>query len=101
MGYMENYELWLNDSDLKAEERAELVQMKEDEKLLEEAFTNPLAFGTAGMRGILGMGTNRMNVYTVMRATLGLANYINHEGGAERGVLIGYDTRNFSFEFAH
>lgn len=100
MGYMENYELWLNDSDLKAEERAELVQMKEDEKLLEEAFTNPLAFGTAGMRGILGMGTNRMNVYTVMRATLGLANYINHEGGAERGVLIGYDTRNFSFEFA-
>lgn len=100
MNYLDSFNSWINDSDLKKEEREELLCLKEDEKLLKEAFSSPLSFGTAGMRGIIGIGTNRMNVYTVMRATQGLANYINHEKQAERGVLIGYDTRNFSFEFA-
>ena len=100
MEYRKKYLQWLNNPALIAEGKAELETIQENEKEIEYRFGKELEFGTGGMRGIIGYGTNMMNIYTVMRATLGLANYINHEGGAERGVLIGYDTRNFSFEFA-
>jgi phosphoglucomutase len=83
-------------------EKTELDGIKDSENEINERFSIPLAFGTAGMRGIVGMGTFRMNVYTVARATGGLADFINSRGkdAAERGVVISYDTRRFSLEFA-
>lgn len=84
------------------EERAELAAIKNNPEELNDRFGAPLAFGTAGMRGVVGLGTFRMNVYTVARATAGLAAFINSVGKdkAERGVVISYDTRRFSLEFA-
>ena len=100
MDYVEQYEHWL--SSVLPEQRAELVALKEDDKELRERFTLPLAFGTAGMRGVLGLGTFRMNEYTVARATQGLADYIVEQGeeAMKRGVVISYDTRRMSYEFA-
>ena len=100
MDHKANYEHWL--ANVKAEERAELVALASDEKELKERFALPLAFGTAGMRGTLGLGTFRMNEYTVARATQGLADYIKEQGkdAMERGVVISYDTRRMSYEFA-
>ena len=100
MEYMKNYKHWL--ANVKEEERAELVALASDEKELKERFALPLAFGTAGMRGTLGLGTFRMNEYTVARATQGLADYIKEQGkdAMERGVVISYDTRRMSYEFA-
>ena len=100
MEYMDNYKHWLDS--VKAEERAELEALASDDKELKERFTLPLAFGTAGMRGTLGLGTFRMNEYTVARATQGLADYIKEQGAEamEKGVVISYDTRRMSYEFA-
>lgn len=101
MNYKEVYDYWLNSSVLYEEDKAELKNIN-DEKEIEERFYRELEFGTAGMRGILGIGTNRMNIYNVRRATMGVAHYVNTKGAdaANAGVLIGYDTRNFSKEFA-
>ena len=100
MEYKDNYKHWLDN--VTEAERAELLAIAEDDKELRERFTLPLAFGTAGMRGVLGMGTFRMNLYTVARATQGLADYIkdNGEEAMRRGVVISYDTRRMSYEFA-
>ena len=102
MGYKDNYERWINREELSAEEKAELVAIAGDEKEIEERFYRELEFGTAGMRGILGMGTNRINIYNVRQASQGVAEYVNVEGeeAKKAGVLIGYDTRNFSRVFA-
>ena len=85
-----------------AEERRELDNIKNDPAEINDRFAAPLAFGTAGMRGVVALGTFRMNVYTVSRATAGLARFINSLGkeAAERGVVISYDTRRYSTEFA-
>ena len=98
--YFDSYKHWLEN--VKAEEKAELLAIAEDDKELRERFTLPLAFGTAGMRGVLGLGTFRMNEYTVARATQGLADYIREQGeeAMRRGVVISYDTRRMSYEFA-
>ena len=100
MDYKENYALWLASDELTATEKAELEKM--DENTRKECFWNPLEFGTAGMRGVIDLGTNRMNRFTVKRATKGLADYILSLGAeaAARGVVIAYDTRRFSKEFA-
>ena len=100
MEYKEQYKHWLEN--VTEGEKAELLAIGPDDKELRERFTLPLAFGTAGMRGVLGMGTFRMNVYTVARATQGLADYITEQGAEamRRGVVISYDTRRMSYEFA-
>ena len=102
MSYKETYERWLNSPVLSEGDRAELAALAGNEKEIEERFYRELEFGTAGMRGILGMGTNRMNIYNVRRASQGVAKYVNSKGAdaAKAGVLIGYDTRNFSRIFA-
>ncbi len=100
MGYISCYNEWRSCPELTKAEQARLAEMTDDE--IKEAFSLPLEFGTAGMRGILDMGVGRMNVYTVARATKGLASWIESLGGdaKERGVVISYDTRRFSSEFA-
>ncbi|MDD6428062.1 phospho-sugar mutase [Candidatus Weimeria sp. HCP3S3_B5] len=100
MGYKETYESWLSDPYFDDETKAELRGIAGNEKEIEDRFYKDLEFGTAGLRGVIGAGTNRMNVYTVRRATQGLADYINKVGGAERGVAISYDCRHMSPEFA-
>lgn len=102
MGYKETYERWLNSDVLLESDKEELRSIAGDEKEIEERFYRELEFGTAGMRGILGIGTNRMNIYNVRRATQGVAKYVKSMGedAAKAGVLIGYDTRHFSREFA-
>ncbi len=101
MGYKENYQKWLSQKDEMSEkDYALLEEMGKDENLVKESFSIPLSFGTAGMRGILSLGINRMNIYTVARATLGLSRFILSKGGEKAGVLIGCDTRNMSYEFA-
>ena len=100
MDYIKTYSQWLNN--VSGIEEKELLAIKNDENEIKERFAIPLAFGTAGMRGIVGMGTFRMNVYTVARATAGLAEFICTlgEDAKKRGVVISYDTRRFSYEFA-
>ena len=98
--YMERYGEWLKGVK-EPKLMAELAKMSGDEKLIEESFYTELSFGTAGLRGVLGAGSNRMNVYVVRRATAGLAGYIKRfEGAAERGVAVAYDSRRMSMEFA-
>lgn len=100
MDYNQNYSQWLQSDELTREEKARLASLSEDEK--KEMFFCPLQFGTAGMRGVLDLGTNRMNVFTVKRVTQGLARYIKTLGkeAMNRGVVISYDTRRYSSEFA-
>ena len=100
MDFVTNYKTWIEKCD--AKEREELLALEGDEKEIKERFTLPLAFGTAGMRGTIALGISNMNVYTVARATKGLADYVNGLGAAEaeRGVVVSYDTRRMSFEFA-
>jgi len=100
--YKDIYNDWLNNPKLTNEEVKELKNIADDEKEIEYRFAKELEFGTAGMRGILGLGTNMMNVYTVKRATQGLATYINSLGeeSCKRGVVISYDTRRNSELFA-
>ena len=100
MGYQSSYTQWLTSDEVSAEDKARLASLSEEEK--KEAFYCPLQFGTAGMRGVLDVGTNRMNTFTVRRATKGLAEYIKTLGSEamQRGVVISYDTRKFSSEFS-
>lgn len=102
MGYLETYNTWTSDKRLNAEARAELEKIKDNKEEIEYRFGAELEFGTAGMRGIIGYGTNMMNVYTVKRATQGLAEFIKTlgEGAMKRGVVISYDTRLKSETFA-
>lgn len=100
MGFMEQYNFWLEDSYFDQDTKNELLAIKDNEGEIEERFYKELEFGTGGLRGIIGAGTNRMNVYTVRKASQGLANYIIKQGGADKGVAIAYDSRNMSPEFA-
>lgn len=100
MGYKETYQSWLDDPYFDEATKEELRSIAGDEKEIEDRFYRNLAFGTAGLRGVIGAGTNRMNIYTVRKATQGLANYIRKVGGAERGVAIAYDSRHMNTEFA-
>ena len=100
MDYREIYKEWLDNPYFDDATKAELKAIADDEKEIEERFYMDLEFGTAGLRGIIGAGTNRMNVYTVRRATQGLANYIASVGGQAKGVAIAYDSRRMSPEFA-
>lgn len=99
MEYKNKYQNWLNDTNIDAETKEELKSIK-DEKEIEDRFYKDLEFGTAGLRGIIGAGTNRMNKYTVTKATQGLANYIVKNNGQDRGVAIAYDCRIMSEEFS-
>ncbi|MBQ7986202.1 MAG: phospho-sugar mutase [Clostridia bacterium] len=98
--YKTDYERWLSCELLSEEEKQELLSIKDNETEIEERFYRELEFGTGGLRGILGMGKNRMNIYNVRRASQGVAKYMKDAGTADKGVLIGYDTRNFSHTFA-
>ena len=100
MGYLEKYNEWLNDTAINEKDKEELRNIKNDEKEIEDRFYKDLEFGTAGLRGVIGIGTNRMNKYTVTKATQGLANYIIKKNGQERGVAIAYDSRRMSKEFS-
>lgn len=102
MDYLEKYEFWLASDAFDDETKAELEAIRGDEKEIKERFYKDLEFGTGGLRGIIGAGTNRMNKYTVGKATQGLASYIlkNNPDGAKMGVAIAYDSRNMSPEFA-
>lgn len=100
MDYKEMYEEWLANPYFDEDTKKELEAIKDDEKEIKERFYTELEFGTAGLRGIIGAGINRMNVYTVRKATQGLANYINKQGQAAKGVAIAYDSRRMSPEFA-
>ena len=98
MSYTENYQKWLDFAELPAYLRDELVAM--DEKTKEDAFYTNLEFGTAGMRGLIGAGTNRINIYVVRQATEGLAQLIDSKGeeAKKRGVAIAYDSRHLLFQ---
>lgn len=100
MDYQSSYTQWFTSDEVSAEDKARLASLSEEEK--KEAFYCPLQFGTAGMRGVLDVGTNRMNTFTVRRATKGLAEYIKTLGSEamQRGVVISYDTRKYSSEFS-
>ncbi|MGI5988690.1 MAG: phospho-sugar mutase [Lachnospiraceae bacterium] len=100
MGYMETYREWMNNPYFSEEARQELKDIENDPAEIEDRFYRDLEFGTGGLRGIVGIGTNRMNIYTVRKATQGLANFIIREGGQDRGVAISFDCRRMSPEFA-
>lgn len=102
MNYLEKYRFWLENEYFSEEAKAELRALTGNEKEIENRFYKDLEFGTGGLRGKIGMGTNRMNIYTVSRATQGLANYLIEKGQsfANRGVVIAYDSRHKSPEFA-
>ncbi len=100
MNAMMSYNMWCENPYFDEETRKELKAIAGNEKEINERFYKDLEFGTGGLRGIIGAGTNRMNVYTVRKATQGLANFIIKEGGQKKGVAIAYDSRNMSPEFA-
>ena len=99
--YQEKYEEWCNNPIFDEETKKELLAMKNDETEKKDSFYKDLEFGTAGLRGIVGVGTNRMNKYTVGKATQGLAQYIVKKGKQDRGVAIAYDSRHMSTEFSN
>ena len=100
MGYQEQYNYWLSDPYFDEKTKEELKAIEDDQKEIEERFYKELEFGTGGLRGVIGAGTNRMNIYTVRKATQGLANYILKQGTQAKGVAIAYDSRRMSPEFA-
>jgi len=100
MGYKDAYQFWLTDAYFDEATKAELAAIADDEKEIEDRFYRELEFGTGGLRGVIGAGTNRMNVYTIRKATQGLANYVLKQNGADKGVAIAYDSRFMSPEFA-
>lgn len=100
MNYKEEYQRWCEDSSFDEETKKELLSIKDDEEEIKDRFYKELEFGTAGLRGVIGMGTNRMNKYTVGKATQGLANYILEQGTQDKGVAISYDSRRMSDEFS-
>lgn len=100
MDYLQKYEEWCKNEVFDEETRKELLNLKGNDKEIKERFYKDLEFGTGGLRGIIGAGTNRMNIYTVGKATQGLANFIKKEKGESKGVAIAYDSRNMSKEFS-
>lgn len=100
MDYLEKFNYWCTSETFDEETKKELENIKNNENEIKERFYKDLEFGTAGLRGIIGAGTNRMNKYTVTKATQGLANYILKTGKADKGVAIAFDSRNFSPEFS-
>ena len=100
MGYKEQYNFWLSDAYFDEATKGELRGIADNEGEIEDRFYKELEFGTGGLRGVIGAGTNRMNIYTVRKATQGLANYIIKQGGQKKGVAIAYDSRRMSPEFA-
>ncbi|MDD3368559.1 MAG: phospho-sugar mutase [Lachnospiraceae bacterium] len=100
MGYMEQFQKWLDDPYFDEATKQELLAIRNKENEIEDRFYKDLEFGTGGLRGVIGAGTNRMNIYTVRRATQGLANYIIKKNGQSKGVAIAYDSRRMSPEFA-
>ena len=100
MDYLEEYKKWCESDEFDRETKAELLKIKDNEKEIEDRFYRELEFGTAGLRGIIGAGTNRMNKYIVGKATQGLANFIIKQGAQDKGVAISYDSRHMSPEFS-
>ncbi|MDD5998328.1 MAG: phospho-sugar mutase [Lachnospiraceae bacterium] len=100
MDYKKIYEEWLSNPYFDADTKKELESIRDNENEIKERFYADLEFGTAGLRGIIGAGINRMNIYVVRRATQGLANYIKKQGGENKGVAIAYDSRRMSPEFS-
>lgn len=100
MSYKEIYEQWCKDAYFDEDTKNELLALEGNEKEIEDRFYRNLEFGTGGLRGVIGAGTNRMNIYTVRQATQGLANYIISQNGQDKGVAIAYDSRIMSPEFA-
>lgn len=100
MSYMDTFQFWLEDDYFDAQTKEELLAIRNNEAEVEDRFFKDLEFGTGGLRGVIGAGTNRMNFYTVRKATQGLANYIVKQDGAKKGCAIAYDSRRFSPEFA-
>ena len=100
MGYQEKYQEWINNPYFDEETKEELQAIRDNEEEIRDRFYQDLEFGTAGLRGIIGSGTNRMNKYTVTKATQGLANFIIQEKGQNKGVVISYDSRHMSKEFS-
>ena len=100
MNYNEEYQKWINSNFIDEGTKEELKKIKGDEKEIQDRFYKNLEFGTAGLRGVIGAGTNRMNKYTVSKATQGLANFIIKQNGQNKGVAIAYDSRHMSKEFS-
>ncbi|MDD6070514.1 MAG: phospho-sugar mutase [Clostridiales bacterium] len=100
MDYKKIYDEWMSNPYFDEDTKKELAAIADDDKEIKERFYADLEFGTAGLRGIIGAGINRMNIYVVRRATQGLANYIKKQGGENKGVAIAYDSRRMSPEFA-
>jgi phosphoglucomutase len=100
MDYLKKYEEWISDEYFDTSTREELEEIKGNVQEVEDRFYKDLDFGTGGLRGVIGAGTNRMNQYTVRKATQGLANVIIAEGGKDKGVAIAFDSRRMSIEFA-
>ena len=100
MDYKDIYKEWLSNPYFDDATKAELKSIENDENEIKERFYMDLEFGTAGLRGVIGAGTNRMNIYTVRKATQGLANYIIKAGKSAQGVAIAFDSRRMSPEFA-
>ena len=100
MSYMEAYKEWCTNPYFDENTKAELAAIKDNQAEIEDRFYRQLEFGTGGLRGVIGAGTNRMNIYTVRQATQGLANYILSQNGQEKGVAIAHDSRIMSTEFA-
>ncbi|HCJ58157.1 phospho-sugar mutase [Lutispora sp.] len=100
MDYRKRYEDWISGENFDDDTKKELIEISNDEKEIEDRFYKDLHFGTGGLRGVIGAGTNRMNKYTVARATKGLANYIIKQNEKEPSVVIAHDSRHFSKEFA-
>ena len=98
--YLEEYKKWCENPLFDEETKKELLEIKDNEEEIKDRFYKELEFGTAGLRGVIGMGTNRMNKYTVGKATQGLANFIIKKGAQEKGVVISYDSRKMSPEFS-
>ena len=100
MDYMKIYQQWCSDPYFDDATKAELKAIENNKEEIEDRFYRQLEFGTGGLRGVIGAGTNRMNIYTVRQATQGLANFIVKQNAQEKGVAIAYDSRKYSPEFA-
>lgn len=100
MNYMDAYQSWLDSEYIDDATKEELKNIEGNEKEIEDRFYKDLEFGTGGLRGVIGAGTNRLNIYSVRKATQGLANFIISEGGQDKGVAIAFDSRHMSPEFS-
>ena len=101
MNYIDKYSYWCNNENLDKKDRDELISIKDDEKEIKERFLYDLEFGTGGLRGVIGVGTNRINKYIVRKTTQGFAEYIKSFGdeACKKGVVIAHDNRRFSVSF--